>query len=65
MGKNSEIIKESREFPNISRTVIARDKDDSIKPYIEDGIPEKEAVLHENVWRDIQIEITQLSCDSE
>ncbi|WP_164669772.1 alpha/beta fold hydrolase [Virgibacillus doumboii] len=64
-GKSSEIIKESAEFPDIPLNVIARDKELSAKPFIEHGIPEKEERLHEDVWRELQEELAELSSKGE
>ncbi|WP_430786772.1 alpha/beta fold hydrolase [Virgibacillus flavescens] len=60
-AKSSQLIKESGEFPNIPLTVIARDKEFAATPYIEHGIPSSEATLHEEVWRELQIELAGLS----
>ena len=54
-------IKSGEAFPDIPLIVIARDEELSAKPYIEHGIPEAEAVLHERVWRELQVELAGLS----
>lgn len=58
---SSEIITEMSEFPNIPLLVMARDKELSATPFIEHGIPENEAVLYEQVWRNLQVELSKLS----
>jgi pimeloyl-ACP methyl ester carboxylesterase len=58
---SSEEIKSGEAFPDIPLIVIARDEELSAKPYIEHGIPEAEAVLHERVWRELQVELAGLS----
>ncbi|WP_404453639.1 alpha/beta hydrolase [Virgibacillus necropolis] len=63
--RSGEIIKESGDFPDIPLTVIARDKELAAKPYIDHGIPEEEAVLHEKVWRKLQEELAALSCEGK
>ncbi|MEI2665706.1 hypothetical protein [Rossellomorea sp. LJF3] len=54
-------IKSGKSFPNIPLIVIARDEELSAKPYIEYGIPEEEALLHEQEWRELQLGLAQLS----
>jgi pimeloyl-ACP methyl ester carboxylesterase len=62
---SSEEIKSGKPFPDIPLIVIARDEALSAKPYIEYGIPEEEAMLHEKVWRELQVELAQLSVNGE
>ncbi|OAT85396.1 hypothetical protein A6P54_18940 [Bacillus sp. MKU004] len=59
--KDSELIKDSGPFPELPLTVIARDERLSALPFIEYGIPEEEATLHEKVWRELQIELSQMN----
>lgn len=60
--KNSSIdIKESGDFPNVPLTVIARDKGVSVEAFVEHDIPKEEAVLYEDVWRELQQEQSLLS----
>ncbi|MEL3971681.1 alpha/beta fold hydrolase [Rossellomorea oryzaecorticis] len=59
--KDSEIIKAAGEFPEIPLVVIARDEKVSALPFIEFGIPEEEAYLHEKIWRELQIELSQMN----
>ncbi|MFB4166852.1 alpha/beta hydrolase [Virgibacillus sp. JSM 102003] len=63
--QSSQLINEYGTFPDIPLIVIARDKELSAKPFIEHGIPASEAVLHEEVWRDLQVELSQLSSKGE
>jgi pimeloyl-ACP methyl ester carboxylesterase len=63
--KSSLEIKLSEDFPDIPLIVIARDQDMSAKPFIEHGIPEEEANLHEQVWRELQVELAALSSKGE
>jgi pimeloyl-ACP methyl ester carboxylesterase len=60
-SKDSEIINVAGAFPEIPLIVIARDQEISAQPFIEHGIPEKEAFLHEKVWRELQIELSTLN----
>jgi pimeloyl-ACP methyl ester carboxylesterase len=62
---SSENIKELGEFPNIPVVVIARDQEISVKSFTVHDIPIEEAVLYEGVWRDLQIELSQLSSNGE
>lgn len=64
-GKSSKIIKAMGAFPQIPLIVIARDKEISIKSFTENDIPEEEAILYENVWRELQIELSQMSSKGE
>ncbi|MBM7683387.1 pimeloyl-ACP methyl ester carboxylesterase [Pullulanibacillus pueri] len=59
--QSSQLIEDSGEFPDIPLVVIARDKELAAEPFIEHGIPKEEAFLYEAVWRDLQIELSQLS----
>ncbi|WP_096272783.1 alpha/beta fold hydrolase [Paucisalibacillus globulus] len=63
--RSSQLIVELGEFPTIPLMVIARDKELSAKPFIEHGIPKEEAFLHEEVWRDLQIELSHLTNKGE
>ncbi|MGD6960427.1 alpha/beta hydrolase [Rossellomorea aquimaris] len=60
-NKDSEIIKASGVFPEVPLIVIARDQKVSAQPFIEHGIPEEEAFLYEEVWRELQIELSKLN----
>jgi pimeloyl-ACP methyl ester carboxylesterase len=59
--KDSDIIKDAGPFPEVPLTIIARDEKLSALPFIEYGIPEEEANLHEKVWRELQMELTQIN----
>lgn len=58
---SSDEIKSGEPFPDIPLIVIARDEELSANPYMEYGIPEEEALLHEKVWHELQVELAQLS----
>ncbi|QAA33944.1 hypothetical protein [Clostridium manihotivorum] len=58
---DSNEIKTSTEFPNIPLIVIARDNKVSERDWVKNNIPEKEAILYENKWRELQIELSELS----
>ncbi|WP_346931091.1 hypothetical protein, partial [Clostridium sp.] len=58
---DSKEIKSIPEFPNIPLIVIARDNKVTEKGWLEYNIPEKEAILYENEWRKLQIELSKLS----
>lgn len=60
-----EEIKLGEAFPDIPLIVIARDQELSAKPYVEHGIPEAEAILHERAWRELQVELAGLSSKGE
>lgn len=60
-GSSSECIKAMGKFPNIPLKVIARDKELAVKPFIKHGIPEQEAILYEECWRQLQLELSHLS----
>jgi pimeloyl-ACP methyl ester carboxylesterase len=62
---SSESIKGMGEFPNIPMKVIARDKEISAKPFIDYGIPKEEAILYEECWQQLQVELSQLSSSGE
>ena len=62
---SSENIKNMGAFPNIPLIVIARDKEVSVKAFQEYDIPLDEAVLYEDVWRELQIELSELSSQGE
>ncbi|RIW32013.1 alpha/beta fold hydrolase [Bacillus salacetis] len=59
--RDSEIINASGDFPAIPLTVIARDQAVSAQPFIDHGIPQTEAHLHEKVWRELQEELAMLN----
>jgi pimeloyl-ACP methyl ester carboxylesterase len=58
---DSKEIKELDSFPNIPLIVIARDNVVAEKFWVKNGIPEKEAILYEDQWRKLQIELSLLS----
>jgi len=58
---DSKEIKSIPGFPNIPLIVIARDNKVAEKEWMEYNIPEKEAILYENEWRKLQIELSKLS----
>lgn len=58
---SSKNIMEIDNFPDIPLIVIARDKESSVRSFVEYDIPVEEAVLYEEVWRELQIELSQLS----
>ena len=60
-GASSKCLKDMGKFPNIPLVVIARDKEVSVQSFIEHDIPNEEAVLYEEVWRELQIELSQMS----
>ena len=62
---SSRNIIELGKFPDIPLTVIARDKNASIRAFIKHGIPSEEAILYEDVWRKLQIELSQMSSYGE
>ncbi|MGM0751778.1 MAG: alpha/beta hydrolase [Bacillota bacterium] len=64
-SNSREEIKSGEAFPDIPLIVIARDQELSAKPYVEHGIPEAEAILHERVWRELQVELAGLSSKGE
>jgi pimeloyl-ACP methyl ester carboxylesterase len=58
---DSKEIKVLESFPNIPLIVIARDNVVAEKFWVKNGIPEKEAILYEDQWRKLQIELSLLS----
>lgn len=58
---DSNEIKAIPEFPNIPLIVIARDNKVTERGWVKYNIPEKEAILYENEWRKLQIELSKLS----
>ncbi|GCD10495.1 alpha/beta hydrolase [Clostridium tagluense] len=58
---DSNEIKSIPEFPNIPLIVIARDNKVAERGWVKYTIPEKEAILYENEWRKLQIELSKLS----
>ncbi|MBB4826764.1 hypothetical protein HNO89_004046 [Sporosarcina luteola] len=60
---SSEDMNEISSFPNIPLIVIARDTDVAVQSWIDLGldIPVEEAVLYEDVWRELQIDLSNLS----
>jgi hypothetical protein len=64
-SNSGEEIKSGEAFPDIPLIVIARDEELSAKPYVEHGISEAEAILHERVWRELQVELAGLLSKGE
>ncbi|WLD93993.1 alpha/beta hydrolase [Alkalihalobacillus sp. AL-G] len=64
-GTSSADIKNSGVFPNVPLIVIARDKEFAAKPWLDHSIPKEEAALYEDVWRDLQVELSELSTKGE
>ncbi|EQB88441.1 hypothetical protein M918_24355 [Clostridium sp. BL8] len=58
---DSNEIRSIPEFPNIPLIVIARDNKVAEKEWIKYNILEKEAILYEDQWRKLQIELSRLS----
>lgn len=58
---DSNEIKSIPEFPNIPLIVIARDNKVAEREWVKYNIPEKEAILYEDEWRKLQIELSKLS----
>jgi pimeloyl-ACP methyl ester carboxylesterase len=58
---DSNEIKSIPEFPNIPLIVIARDNKVTERGWVKYNIPEKEAILYEDEWRKLQIELSKLS----
>jgi pimeloyl-ACP methyl ester carboxylesterase len=58
---DSNEIKSIPEFPNIPLIVIARDNKVAERGWVKYNIPEKEAILYEDKWRELQIELSKLS----
>lgn len=58
---DSNEIRSIPEFPNIPLIVIARDNKVAEKEWIKYNIPEKEAILYEDLWRKLQVELSRLS----
>lgn len=58
---DSNEIKSISEFPNIPLIVIARDNKVAEREWVKYNIPEKEAILYENQWHKLQIELSKLS----
>lgn len=54
-------IKSINSFPNVPLTVIARDKEVSVDNFVKDGMPREEAMRYEDVWRELQVELSNLS----
>lgn len=54
-------IKSIPKFPNIPLIVIARDNKVAEREWVKYDIPQKEAILYENEWRKLQIELSKLS----
>ncbi|MGF7056941.1 alpha/beta fold hydrolase [Brassicibacter mesophilus] len=61
---DGEDIKSMPAFPNIPLRVIARDKMFAVKNWVKNGMPEEEAIKHENKWRELQEELSLLSSNS-
>ncbi|MEK3996305.1 alpha/beta fold hydrolase [Psychrobacillus sp. FSL K6-2365] len=64
-GISSENILELGDFPNIPLIVITRDKAVSVKAFVEHDIPVEEAILYEDTWRELQIELSHSSKKGE
>ena len=62
---SSDNILEMGDFPNIPLIVIARDKAVSVKAFVEHDIPVEEAILYEDTWRELQIELSHSSKKGE
>jgi len=60
-GNSSKELEELGVFPNIPLLVIARDKKVSVESFVKYDIPKVEAVLYEEVWRELQVELSGLS----
>lgn len=59
-------IKAMRNFPQVPLKILVRDTEYSINESVEaDGIPRVEAESIENLWRDLSLELRQLSPNSE
>lgn len=58
---DSKEIKSILKFHNIPLIVIARDNKVTERGWVKYNIPEKEAILYENEWRKLQIELSKLS----
>ena len=58
---DSKEIKSISQFPNIPLIVIARDNKVSEREWVKYDIPEKEAILYEDEWLKLQIELSKLS----
>lgn len=58
---DGEDIKSLLTFPNIPLIVIARDKKFAAKNWVKYGIPEEEAIKHEDKWYELQEELSLLS----
>lgn len=58
---SSELIKRYSSFPDVPMRVIARDMETAVNNLKSNGVPEYEAILFEDVWRDLQIELSELS----
>lgn len=63
--QDGEDIKSMDKFPYIPLKVIARDKIFSAKNWVENGIPEEEAIKYEEKWRELQEELVLLSNQGE
>ncbi|MBU5227626.1 hypothetical protein KQI36_13390 [Clostridium senegalense] len=58
---DSNEIKSSCKFPNIQLIVITRDNNVAERGWGKDNISEKEAILYENEWHKLQVELSKLS----
>ncbi|WP_066507644.1 alpha/beta fold hydrolase [Abyssisolibacter fermentans] len=63
--KSSKSIKEMGEFPDIPLKIIARDNKVAEKYWINLNIPIEEAILYENKWRELQVELSKLCSKGE
>lgn len=59
--KDGEDIKSITSFPNIPLIVIARDNKVAEACWVKYDIPEKEAIVYEAKWRELEIELSRLS----
>lgn len=62
---DGETIKALNSFPNVPLKVICRDLQVSIENWCKGGVPEEEAVCHDNHWRKLQVELSELTEDGE
>ncbi|MDR7857873.1 alpha/beta hydrolase [Tissierella sp.] len=63
--QDGEDIKSIPVFPNVPLRVIARDKVFSVKNWVENGIPEEEAIKYEEKWDQLQADLALLSSQNE
>ncbi len=58
---SSREIKSGSSFPQIPLIVLARDSETAVRFWVEQGIPESEAIIYEATWRKLQKEHANLS----